>query len=155
MRKNLLLLLLTLFSFKAISQVSEVEKLQNQIKNHPQQDTTRVNLLNQMIILNALPASEIETIAKESLLISRKTGYAEGEGYALLGLGAISYSMGNYDTGSQYLQQADSIAAQTASQELRIYVLAQKAHGKNLTGSSKDAIDDLIKAEDLAIKNRR
>jgi hypothetical protein len=75
MRKNLLLLLLILVCVKAISQVSEVDKLHDQIKNHPQQDTTRVNLLNQMIILNALPAIEIEMLAKESLLICSKTGY--------------------------------------------------------------------------------
>src|SRR5262245_55701297 len=149
MRKYLLLLPLFLFSVKAISQVSEVENLQNQINKHPQQDTVRVNLLNQMIILNALPANEIEALAKESLLISQKTGYAEGQGYALLGLGAANGSMGNYDVGIQHLEQADSIATKTGDQELFIYVLAQRARVKMLTGYSKEALADLVKAEEL------
>ncbi len=153
MRKNLLLLLLMLFSVKAISQVSEVEKLQARIDKHPQQDTMRVNLLNQMIILNALPASEIEMLAKESLLISRKTGYTEGEGYALLGLGTISSALGNYDISAQYLQQADSIANKTGNEELLIYVSIQQARGKTLTGASKEGLADLLKTETLAETN--
>ena len=153
MRKNLLLLLLMLFSVKAISQVSEVEKLQAQIKNHPQQDTTRVNLLNQMIILNALPPSETETLAKESLFISRKTGYTEGEGYALLGLGTIYSALGNYDISAQYFQQADSIANKTGNEELLIYVSIQQARAKTLTGVSKEGLTDLLKTETLAETN--
>ncbi|HEX5150632.1 MAG TPA: ATP-binding protein [Parafilimonas sp.] len=152
MRKILLPLLLIVLSVKVMSQVSMVEKLSDQIKNHPQQDTARVNLLNQMIILNALPAREIEVLAKESLAISRKAGYTTGEGYALLGLGTINTALGNYDVSARYLQQADSIANTTVDEELGIYVLAQHARIKTLTGASKDGLADYLRAEQAAMK---
>lgn len=152
MRRNLLLLLLTLFSAKAISQVSEVEKLQDDVKKHPQQDTTRVNLLNELIILNALPSADIENLAKEALFISRKTGYATGEGYALLGLGTISNALGDYDTSAYYLKQADSIANKTANDELLSYVLIQKGRIKIITGANKEGLADYLKAEAIAGK---
>ena len=153
MRKNLLLLLLILLSVRAMSQVSQVEGLQNQINNHPQQDTVRVKLLNEMVMLNALPVNEIEALAKESLLIAQKTGYADGEGYALFGLGTINNALGNYDASAKYLQQADSIANKKGNEELLIYVLMQKGRRKSLTGNSKEGLADYLKAETAAIKN--
>lgn len=64
----------------AMSQSNEIEKLKTQISNHPQQDTFRVNRLNEVGLNDDLPADEKERFANEALLISRKINYTPGAG---------------------------------------------------------------------------
>ena len=93
------------------AQSFEIDQLRQQIKDHPQQDTFRVNRLNQICNIFGwvrVPTQEMEKFASEALLISRKLGYTSGEGYALLGKGRASCSSGNTETGATLLRMANA-----------------------------------------------
>ncbi len=111
MKINLLLAIaVMLIASAAKSQNIEIEKLKTQISSHPQQDTFRVNRLNQVGLNDDLPANEKEKAANEALLVSRKIKYTLGAGYALLNLGDANTQMGKKQEADAFLKQADSIA---------------------------------------------
>ena len=90
MRTVLLLITFLTASFFGHAQSYEIDQLRQQIKDHPQQDTFRVNRLNEICNVFGwvrVSTEEMEKFANEALLISRKLGYTLGEGYALIGKG--------------------------------------------------------------------
>jgi signal transduction histidine kinase/tetratricopeptide (TPR) repeat protein len=123
MRKIIFVLSVIMLALKVCGQDMELIQLQQAIQQHPQQDTIRVNLLNALGNSRALQGDEIEKLASEALVISRKTRYAKGEAYALLNMSAARLQLGNRQEAVQLVQQADSIAKQTGDQELIAYVL--------------------------------
>ncbi len=116
--KVLLAAAVMLVASAAKSQNIEIENLKTQISRHPEQDTFRVNRLNQVGLNDDLPANEKEKAANEALLISRKIKYTLGAGYALLNLGDANTQMGKKQQADAFLKQADSIAKKRATRSL-------------------------------------
>ncbi len=116
--KVLLATAVMLIASAAKSQNIEIEKLKTQISSHPQQDTFRVNRLNEVGLNDDLPANEKEKAANEALLVSRKIKYTLGAGYALLNLGDANTQMGKKQQADAFLKQADSIAKKRATRSL-------------------------------------
>ena len=107
----------------AAAQDPQTEKLKQQLRTHVQQDTFRVNRLNELATDPLLTVEEKEKLAAEALAISRKTGYVKGEGYALMHLGSVRYNQGNLKESDPLYQQAESIADKTGDQELLANVI--------------------------------
>jgi hypothetical protein len=87
MRTILLLIVFLPASLFGHAQSFKIDALRQQIKDHPQQDTFRVNRLNELCNIFGwvrVPTEEIEKFASEALLISRKLGYTSGEGYGVI-----------------------------------------------------------------------
>jgi hypothetical protein len=76
MRKIFLIALVYIHAAIALGQDTEIAKLLQAIAQHPQPDTVRVNLLNEMAMISLGQADELEELATEALTISRKIGYA-------------------------------------------------------------------------------
>ena len=134
------------------AQSFEIDQLRQQIKDHPQQDTFRVNRLNQICNIFGwvrVPTQEMEKFASEALLISRKLGYTSGEGYALLGKGRASCSSGNTETGATLLHMADTIAKKTGDRELQLWILLRLA-GCYQGNDYRLSLSWALKAEELA-----
>ncbi len=142
---------LMLIASAATSQNIEIEGLKTGLSRHPQQDTVRVNRLNEMGLNDDLPAGEKEKSANEALGISRKINYTLGAGYALLNLGDANTQMGKKQVADAFLKQADSVAKKTGNQELAAYVLLRMA-ANVITTENRKALNYLLKAEAIAQK---
>jgi signal transduction histidine kinase/tetratricopeptide (TPR) repeat protein len=149
MKKVLLILSLFTGAMQVAGQDSKTEQLKQQLSNHLQQDTFRVNRLNELATSSFITTAEKENFANEALTISRKTGYVTGEGYALMQLGSVQYERGNLQQSDQLYHQAESIAEKTGDKELLANVLWQIGRNLELTDSKK-ALEYLLKAEDAA-----
>lgn len=134
----------------AAGQDREVEQLKKILSQHPQQDTFRVNRLTDLVNSGELTPDETEKMAEEALTISRKTDYAVGEGYALLNLGHAKTLQGDKQSGSVFIQQADSIAKKTGDKKLLVYVLRRKAINVRQSSENKNALKYLLDAEQIA-----
>src|SRR6476469_3774101 len=110
MRKTVFILSVIMFAFHVHGQDTETTKLQQAIQQHPQQDTFRVNRLNELGNSGYVQGDEIEKLANEALAISRKNSYVKGEAYALLNLSAAKLQKGNRQEATLLIQRADSLA---------------------------------------------
>jgi two-component system NtrC family sensor kinase len=153
MKTALLLSALFTLAIQATCQNREVEKLKQELSQHPQQDTFRVHRLNDLILSQDLPPDEIEKLANEALSISRKTGYAVGEGYAILNLGHAQNMMGNKPEALLLLHKADSIAQKTGEQDLLVMALLETGATKQQIADNKEVLAYYIKAEEIAQKS--
>jgi len=150
MGKNLLILALVMSSFFSHAQSFEIERLRKEVKEHPQQDTVRVNRLNE--ICNTFPSvatAEMGKFADEALFISRKLKYARGEGYALIGKARSIYLPGDKQGGAALLQEADSIAKKIGDAVLQLWVLIRLS-GCYLDYDYKRGLSYALEAEELA-----
>ena len=147
-----LISVLIMTSLAGLAQSYEIERLRKEIRGHTQQDTLRVNRLNQICntFPNLLPA-EIEKFADEALVSSRKLGYTVGEGYALISMARAKYLPGKKEEGALLLQQADSIAKKSGDQVLQLWVLIRQS-GCYLDYDYRRSLDYALKAEAFAQK---
>ena len=113
MKQNLLLLLLFALSIYANAQDPAAEKLKQELNAHPQQDTFRVNRLNEMVFY-----SRDENYYNEALAISKKIGYATGEAYALAQVAFYKTRQGFRIEGDSMFHRVDSIAKKTGNTDL-------------------------------------
>lgn len=134
------------------SQSKEIENLRREIRNHPQQDTFRVNRLTE--ICRAYPRiepEEMKQFSDEALLISKRLGYSLGEAYALTGQAMASYLSGNREKAFALLANADRMANQSNDDVLKFWVLLR--HSNSYRGYDyPKALSWALEAESLAIK---
>lgn len=109
MRLLLLTLLLLIFFQQGWTQDAQIETLQQQLARHTQQDSFRVNRLNELASLLLSPGRR-DSIASEALFISKKIQYPKGEGYALVNLALAKRQKGERAQAFLLLQQAETIS---------------------------------------------
>ncbi len=79
--------LLTLLVFiNASAQKNRLQELKEQLANHPQQDTFRVNRLTEIAFRPEMSTAGRDSVADEALLLSKKLSYKKGEAQALMAL---------------------------------------------------------------------
>jgi signal transduction histidine kinase len=146
MKKHLLLLLLIALSLHATAQDPAGEKLIQELVAHPQQDTFRVNRLNEM----AFYSSDAKNY-NEALDISRKIGYAVGEGYALTQL-AFSKRGANFQKeGDSIFRRADALAKESGNPDLLATVQVYRAYS-TVYVDVKLGLTRLLEAEKTAAR---
>lgn len=151
MKKLLLFLLLTSGFIHSNGQELVIRKLRQQLKEHPQADTFRVNRLNKLALTGSLSTAQIDTLANEALLISRKINYQLGEGYALVGQALSLSSKGKKAQMIVLLNQASAIAEKTGDKELLVNILYAFGRAKQQT-DNKQSLAYYLKADSVAEK---
>jgi len=151
MRKILSIFLFLFFATRAICQDIEIDGLKKQVNSHPQQDTGRVNLLNELARVG-LSADESIKNATEALSISEKLNYELGKGYAFLNLGNARISEGKKLEAADLLRKADSLGQKTGDIKLQAYVLLRSARVLQQTSENNEALPKTLKAEEIALK---
>ncbi|WP_426670355.1 tetratricopeptide repeat-containing sensor histidine kinase [Mucilaginibacter sp. McL0603] len=151
MKKVLVCLALIICFVKAYGQEREIKKLELELKNHPQQDTFRVNRLNRLGQFNSLPNAKIDSLATEALMISRRINYPVGEGNALVNQSFAIARQGRKAETNGLLQQVYVIAKRTDDQELLVRYMIGMARLNLLTNNQKALAFDL-KADSIAEK---
>ncbi|HEY4197807.1 MAG TPA: tetratricopeptide repeat protein [Mucilaginibacter sp.] len=151
MKKSLLFLFLVTCFIHSNGQELLIKNLRQQLKEHPQADTFRVNRLNKLALTGSLSATQIDSFANEALLISRKINYPLGEGYALVGQSFSLFSKGKKVQMTVLLNQASAIAERTGDKELLVNILVAFGRAK-VQMDNKQALAYYLKADSVADK---
>jgi len=150
MKKALVLLALISCFTRAYSQEQRIKKVEQDIKEHTQADTLRVNRLNELPFLITLPVGKVDTMANEALSISRNLHYEEGEVEALIILGRATYRKNNLPLAFTLTQQAITLAEKLKDKTHLSNAYAAISGLKNITGEGKQALAYALKAETAA-----
>ena len=154
MRKIILITSLFLFAIIAINaQDKETEQLRAALQTHPQEDTFRVNRLNDLGNAAATnKAAEVEKLANEAMSLSKKINYPVGEAYATLNLARVKNLSGDRPGAFALLLQADSIAQQSGNLDVRVSTLLRLSFGTP-QNSNKQSLAYAEQAEAMAQKS--
>ena len=147
-----ILFIFLLASFFAHTQSFELEKIREQIKNHSQQDSFRVNRLNELcnnFTSARIPAEDIDRFSTEALYISRRINYVKGEAYGLISKARAAYASGHKEESVRLLYQADSIATKIGDSDLHLWVLIRLAACYQ-SSDYRQSLKWALKAEELA-----
>src|SRR5688572_10899775 len=110
MKKAVFLLVLVTLFLKLAGQEILIKKIENQLAEHPQQDSFRVNRLNHLAQLYDVPVGRRDSTAREALKLSRKINYPNGEAVALINLAMASNEKGERQRGDSFSKQALTVA---------------------------------------------
>jgi hypothetical protein len=66
--------------------------LKQQLKHHTQQDTLRVNRLNELGMIRSVSVGLADTVSDEALSLSKKINYLHGERMALIARGTVKFN---------------------------------------------------------------
>jgi signal transduction histidine kinase len=150
MQRVFLLFFFLIMTFFSQAQSFEIERHQKLIQDHPQQDSFRVNRLNE--ICNLAPSISIEQMEKyaaEALVLARRLKYSKGEGYALLVNARAATIKGDIEASAKMYQQTDSLAKLIGDQILQWWVMLRST---NNIDNNQERISRLLNAEAFAIK---
>ncbi len=111
-------LIVFLFFPLANAQTVAIDSLTRLLDAHHQNDTTKVNLLNETAYAywNVLPA-KTEAMAKDALILAQKLDYKKGIAEANRVIGIGTWMQGNYEKTSEYAFEALRIYQEIGSQE--------------------------------------
>mgnify|MGYP003541625876 CR=1 FL=1 len=95
--------LLLLICFSAVCQNKKLDSLYTQLNNHPQEDTLRVQLLNNICYYEYTSDNEKNRIhANEAFEISKRLNYRFGMGQALKYKALYYYVIGDYGQATRH-----------------------------------------------------
>lgn len=146
----MLLSLLLGTGIHTLAQDAKLQKLQQQIHNHPQQDTFLVNRFNDWGKLKTVSLKQSDSIASIALALAKKINYTRGILDAQLILANVKSDMGDNDQAMNLLQQALTIAEGKDDKEYQVKVLLARGRRIVLTTGDTTAIDDYLKSESIA-----
>ena len=153
MKKTAFLLLLITLFLKLAGQEILIKKLENQLAQHRQQDSFRVNRLNQLAQLYDVPVGRRDSIAVQSLELSRKINYPNGEAVALISLALVKNEKGESEMADSLSKQAVTIAEKLEDQWTLAQVLKGAGSYKSFASEAKPALSYFFKAEAISEEN--
>src|SRR5688572_18906346 len=110
MKKTVFLFLSITLLLKVAAQEILIKQLEDQLAKHGQQDSFRVNRLNQLALLYDVPAGRRDSIAREAATLSQQINYPPGEAVALINLAMVKTQKGENKEVDSLSQQALAIA---------------------------------------------
>jgi signal transduction histidine kinase len=153
MRKLPILLLLLTYSICSSAQGGSADLLKKELDAHPQEDTFRVNRLNELSFSTDYGFAHRKELAAEALTLSRKIGYGHGEGIALTDLGYFTVRVGDRKKGDSLLREAQAFAKKTDDPELNGILAYRFALIIQFGGRDKSALDSFSRAEEIFKKS--
>ncbi|MDB5024985.1 MAG: tetratricopeptide repeat protein [Mucilaginibacter sp.] len=150
MKKALVLLALITCFAGLYGQELRIKKVQQDLKEHTQADTLRVNRLNELPNLVTLPVGKLDTMANEALSISRKVHYDQGEVAALITLARVTYRKNNLPRALALMQQAITLAEKIKDKTHLSDAYAALSGLNIITGEGKQALAYALKAVAVA-----
>lgn len=153
MKKAAFILLVILLSFKLRAQEILIKRLETQLAQHKQQDSFRVNRMNQLAQLYDVPNNRRDSMAQEALKLSRKINFAAGEAIALINIALVSNEKGDTKKADVLAGQALAIAERSGDQWALAQVLKWAGAYKSFASEAQPALNYFFKAEATARKN--
>src|SRR6187401_2292307 len=134
-----------------MAQSALIDSLKNLLEKHPQQDTVRVNLLNDLAIeYRRFDKSKAPAIVEEALQVARKIDYAKGEGFALLNSGNILYDNVNYLGSIRFYDEAKVVFEKIDDKDGLATMFRSRGRAFMREGKYPEALDDYLTGNKLA-----
>jgi len=106
MKRTIIFLTLVACITRLYAQEQRVKIVEQDLKNHKQQDTLRVNRLTELQNLITVPLAKADSMANEALSISKKLNYKEGEVESLIALSRVIYRKNDQKQARTLLEQS-------------------------------------------------
>ena len=142
-------IVLMLTGFSSQAQDDRIEELRQILKQHPQEDSFRVNRLHELSAETNLSIPERTLAAQEGLKISKKINYLIGEINAMNSLSAGKVANGQLEEAGVILNEAYALAEQLEDKSKLVEILSGRAAHKVNLGQNDSAIYLLKIAEKL------
>jgi len=152
MKRTIIFLSLIACFTRLYAQEQRVKIVEHDLKTHKQQDTLRVNRLNELQNLITLPVGKLDSMANEALSISRKLHYNEGEAESLIALARATFRKNDQRQARSLLDQSIALAQKLDDKTHLANAYSTMSSFNNLTGESKQALEYAFKAEAAAQK---
>jgi len=152
MKRTIIFLSLIACFTRLYAQEQRVKIVEHDLKTHKQQDTLRVNRLNELQNLITLPVGKLDSMANEALSISRKLHYNEGEAESLVALARATFRKNDQRQARSLLDQSIALAQKLDDKTHLANAYSTMSSFNNLTGESKQALEYAFKAEAAAQK---
>jgi len=147
----ILLMLLSVSDLRAQDSLRTV--LQARLARHPQPDTIRVNLLNELAyVVRNEQLERTRQLAQEALTLSRKLTYPRGEAMALYGMAVVHDMHASHSPALPYLEQARKLFTQLNDRAGLARVLSQMGWYYTQRGDYVPALTYSLQAQQLADK---
>ena len=153
MKKRLLVCIITVLVIKSSAQEILIKKLENQVALHSQQDSFIVNRLNQLAQLYDLPVGRRDSIATESLVLSRQINYPNGEAVALISLALVNNEKGDSQKADSLSKRALAIAENLGDPWTLAQVLKGAGSYKAFASEAQPALAYFSRAEAISQEN--
>jgi signal transduction histidine kinase len=152
MKKKLILFILAAFAcYNLLFAQTAVDSLKNLLNAHPQEDTTRVNLLNNLIPeIRRIDRTQAPPFVEEALRLAQKLNYAKGEGYALIYKALISYDKFDFQESLNNFEKAKQVLERINDKDGMALLLRYRGRMYIDEGKYTESLDDNLKAIKLA-----
>ena len=152
--KTILLQFILLLPILAVAnaQQHEVDSLENVLKKHTTEDTTKINLLNKIAsVLSNHDAKKSRSYAEQSEELSKKLHYQKGQAESLWIIG-LAIRTSDRKRALEYFGNAIEIARNTKSDELIMKLLYNVTRELSKDGGAPEDMQRLHEVIDLAKK---
>src|SRR5258705_7549928 len=152
MRKKLILFSITLFAcYNLLFAQTIVDSLKNLLNTHPQEDTIRVNLLNNLVPeIRRFDRAQTPPFVEEALQLAQKLNYAKGEGYALIYKALISYDKFDFQESLNNFEKAKQVLERINDKDGMALLLRYRGRMYIDEGKYTESLADNLKAIKLA-----
>ena len=152
MRKRLILLIMTTtLGHSLFAQNEALDSLKNILSKHPQQDTARVNLLNNLVPeIRRFDRKQIIPYVEEALELAQKLNYEKGEGRALTNKALIAYDSLDFDNCFAEFEKAHKVLERIEDKEGLALLLRYRGRAYQDEGKYIETLEDFLKGIKLA-----
>ena len=153
MKKKLFVLILILMVSNTylFSQAHVADSLKKLLQAHPSDDTTRINLLNELAReLRRNKPKQTDSLINISLALSEQLNYKIGRGFALIIKAVRYYDQSDYPSAYKTFDEARGILESVNDRKNLAYLLRMKANLLMDDGKHAQALDDFLKGLKLA-----
>ena len=151
MKSILIACLLVVSVSGAYSQEHQIKQLRQQISDHPQADTFRVNRLNELAAVPSITTGSRDTLSLEALAIAQKIKYNYGETFALVNQANALLQEGYRDKAMAVLNRARALMADANDDEVLVRYWLMMARTTSQIDNQK-ALSYYLKTDSLAEK---
>ena len=151
MRKIICLLLYLCFLYSASAQSHDADSLKKLLTAHPQQDTLRVQLLNNLAReFSRNNPKRADSLLDVSLALSSHLNDLRGKGFALAVRGAIRHNVAEDSLAYKYYDESKQVLEQVGDKKGLAYMYRMRANTLMDDGRHAECLEDFLKGLKLA-----
>ena len=130
-----------------LAQTSVTDSLKQKLNAHPQKDTARVNLLNNLAIeIRRIDRAQMPPLVEEALLLAQQLNYTKGEGYALIYTALILYDKHDFEESLKKFEEAKQLLESINDKNGIATLLRYRGRVYIDEGKYAESLDDNLKA---------
>jgi signal transduction histidine kinase len=130
-----------------LAQTPLIDSLKKKLETHLQEDTARVNLLNNLAIeIRRMDRTQMPALVEEALQLAQKLNYKKGEGYALIYTALVLYDKYDFEESLKNFEKAKQILESIDDKNGLAVLLRYRGRMYIDEGKYAESLDDNLKA---------